>query len=72
LWWKDIGSRAESFNEKKNGNNNSLVGKQAKKITEGGQGGFYHLSTFINWLLPRVGGIDNSRTKPNQNFKISR
>jgi hypothetical protein len=34
--------KAKSFNEKENGNNRSLVGKQAKNITVGGQGGFYH------------------------------
>jgi len=60
----------ESFNEKKNGNNHSLVQKQAKKITGGGQGGFYHSLQLVKCLLSRVGGINDSRAKTNQNSKI--
>ncbi len=72
MWWKDIGSKVESFNEEKNGNNHSLVGKQAKKITRGRQGGFYHSLELIKCLLSRVGGINDSRAKTNQNSKISK
>jgi hypothetical protein len=31
----------KSFDKKTNGNSSSLVGKQVKKMTRGGQGGFY-------------------------------
>jgi hypothetical protein len=65
------GIRVKSFDEKKDGNNHSPVGKQTKKMIGGGQGGFYLQEDLLPMLLSRVGGIDHSRAKTNQNFKIS-
>jgi len=72
LWWKDIGSRAESFDEKINGNNCFPIGKQIFKNDKGRTRWVLGLKGLVIWLLSRTCGIDGRRSKIDQNPKISK
>jgi hypothetical protein len=66
------GIKVKSFDKEEDGNNHFPIGKQAKKVIGGGQGGFYLQEDLLPMLHSRVGGINHSRAKTNQNLKISR
>lgn len=63
LWWRDVGFKVKTFDEKENGNNMSQVGKQKEKNNMGMAWWILPLGGHVIWLFSKVGGTYGSRLK---------